>query len=169
MKFSFFYAASFAVLLASCKKENVTTTLPEQPPMVTQVPLWERAVGGYKVYDLQGTFLYAMQITHSQNFDSIGNRVDSLFFLNFNGQFNFGTLQQPSDYYSDLIRMDSHTVLDSNGVRWGIDGWVGYGYDNNIDNGQIPLRYLKYNTPFYVEDSITHISTEINQMAIKQP
>jgi hypothetical protein len=95
--------------------------------------------------------------------------VDSLFFINFNGQFNFGTFQNPSDYYKNLVRIGTHTVFDSNALRWHVEGWIGYNNDNNINNGQIPLKYLKYNTPYYIEDSTTNSYAEINEMAIKQP
>jgi hypothetical protein len=156
-------------LFAACKKEDVVIDPSVQPPVIPEQPIWEKAVGEYKVFSLEGNYLYDMEISHIQIVDSVGNQIDSLHFTNFDGQFNFSAPIMTAPNFSNFVNLGVHVaLLDTNDYRWMMEGYVDNDFYNNITNDEIPLYFHKYNTAYYLEDSTSIYECFCKQSAVKQ-
>nr|WP_294858087.1 hypothetical protein [uncultured Fluviicola sp.] len=141
----------------------------EKKPIIPTVPeptLWEKVNGHYKVYDTTGVYLYDMSIVHIH----VNDQVDSLRFENFDGEFTFTVKQSspnPSNY-PNYIDLGYHMMLyDLNSKRWKLGGAT-YEYYNSYNNDTLPLRFLKTNINYYIEDVTPYYTCDCKQIAVKQ-
>ncbi|MFN5417695.1 MAG: hypothetical protein ACK5B9_11610 [Flavobacteriia bacterium] len=145
----------------SCTKEKVP--LPPEPVEPTK---WEKIAGDYKVYDTLGNYLYEMNIEH---FKAKYVNIDSLWFTNIDGNFNFGYQQSNAigayEYY--LILGHHGPLLDTNGNRWKVIDVADIPY-NTFKNDTILLKYRITNINYYLEDLTPYMDTTKIQIAVKK-
>lgn len=146
--------------LLACTKEKTPT------PVTPNLTFWEKVEGNYKVYDTTGVYLYEMNIVNIH----VNEYTDSLRFENFDGEFTFTVKQSspnPSNY-PNYVDLGYHiTLYDSNSKRWKLGGAT-YEYYNNFSNDTLPLRFLKTNINYYIEDLTPYYACDCKQIAVKQ-
>jgi len=156
----FAFIGSF-LIITSRNKDKTPVINPTEPTK------WEKISGEYKVYDTTGVFLYDMKITHPIN---THNNIDSLFFENFDGQFNISA-QQPfpgsnPEYY---ITFGYHPLLyDSLNNRWKILDAFDDIFNNTLINDTIRMYFRKTNINYYLQDLVPYYECYCKQIAVKQ-
>lgn len=150
-------------VIVGCTKEKTPT------PTVSIPTKWELVSGHYKVCDSTGVFIYEMDITHSIGATTDGYRVDSLTFINFDGNFTFTAPQNQCYDYPNCIRIGALTAApDSISNRWDI---FGYGTDsefNNLRNDTITFYFQKQNMPYWINDATPYFNSNLKHIAVKQ-
>lgn len=145
----------------ACTKEKTPTPVTPEPTK------WEKVAGHYKVYDTTGVYLHDMDLVYIH--DNATNS-DSLRFENFDGEFTFTVKQSspnPSNY-PNYVDLGYHmTLYDSNLKRWKLGGAT-YEYYNSYSNDTLPLRFLKTNINYYIEDATPYYACDCKQIAVKQ-
>ena len=117
-----------------------------------------------------GIFLYDMSISHSVGTSSNGYRIDTLHYLNFDGNFNLNTVQNAGSEYSNNVRIGSYTALhDSIDNRWDIFNLDSDNQYNNFRNDSIIFYFEKHNMPYWINDGTFYFYGRIKHIAVKQP
>jgi len=157
----------FLILLATaCGKDK---PLVLKTPVPAAASKWELIPGNYKVYDTVGTFLYDLQIAHTTGTHPNGNRLDTLHYTNFDGNFNFSAIQSQGSIYPNNVTIGHHIqVHDSIDNRWNI-------YDLGTDeiynvyrNDTIEFYFEKHNMPYWINDGTFYFYGRIKHIAVKQ-
>lgn len=158
-----FYLLLFLMLLGvGCKKTQT-------PEPVATPSKWELIPGHYNVYDSTGAYIYEMDISHSIGSSVYGYRVDSLTFVNFDGNFTFTVQQNQCVDYPNCIRIGSLTeVKDSIANRWNIFGYGTNSEYNNFRNDTILFYFQKQNTPYWWNDGTQYFNENLKHIAVKQ-
>ena len=149
------------LLTTGCKKDKV----PE--PQVYEPTKWEKISGDYKVFDTNGIFLFDMSLNYT-HYDQ--NNTDSLHFSNFDGSFNFSSLQS---FFSNspemFIRILAPNPLkDYDGNSWQLYENPNSTFDNVFNNDTIRMRFNKNNLAYYLLDLIPYSECVCEQIAVKQ-
>lgn len=152
------------VFLLACTKDKVMPC-PEPP---VQIELWEQFIGSYKVYDTTGTYLYDMEIYHTQ-FEYInGGYGDSIHMDNFDNNFDLGFQYTPS-VPNDYLPLGFHNPINgiNDGYTWQI---YGEGGDENgrLINDTLHLAFEKTNIQYYIQELTPYFHCNCNQIAVKQ-
>jgi|GEM_PF-1485422 len=153
------------ILMTSCKKDELI--LPK-PNMITK---WQKITGHYKVYDTLGVFMYEMDIYHSDTLLENKYKVDSLTFINFDGQFSFSTVQSSITVsnYPNMLQLGMHyPLLDTNNKRFRIFGYGPQNGYNNIKNDTIIFYFEKQNILYYLHDLVPYYYCNCKHVAVKQ-
>lgn len=154
-----------ALLIVACTKDKVPPL-----PSVPQPTKWEQISGDYKVYDTNGVYLYEMNISYFFVQNPNGGHFDSLYFENFDGQFNIGAHQDLSNqyppYYVDLGHQD--TLYDTLGKRWKILEYPNNSQANLFSNDTIYLSFIKTNINYWIYDLVPYYQCYCKQFAVKQ-
>jgi hypothetical protein len=161
-----FMGAVLLLSLMSCKKDK--TPLPVTKPETSK---WELISGTYKVYDTLGSYLYDLAISHKKGVDSLGNDLDSLNFMNFDGQFDFSTQQFNGElvgWPKNYFYVGYHDpIIDTSNNRWRL-----MGFNDNIYGGlvgdTIRLKFDKNNIHYYIQDATPYFGEICYQIAVKQ-
>lgn len=149
------------LMMTGCKKEQT-------PEPVTIHSKWELIPGHYNVYDSTGAYIYEMDITHFSGTNSYGD-VDSLHFMNFDGNFNLLAIQSKASPYPLNVTIGSYTELhDSINNRWNIFGFGSDGIVNTFRNDTIVFYFEKQNTPYWWNDGTQYFNGNLKQIAVKQ-
>jgi len=153
-----------AILLVACKKDKVPLPIPVPEPTK-----WEKISGHYKVYDTTGAFLYEMDIMHSDTTLSDNTHIDSLLYINFDGQYSFSSQQSNFTNYPNMIQIGVHNpVIDANNDRYRIFGYGPQNGFNNFVNDTIIFYFEKQNIQYYIQDVTPYFYCECKQVAVKQ-
>ena len=154
------------LLTAACTKDK--TPVPATPVPVAPSK-WDLIPGNYKVYDTVGSFLYDMQIAHTTGTHPNGNRLDTLHYTNFDGNFNFSAIQSQGSIYPNNVTIGSYTALhDSIDNRWDIFGYSSDNEYNNFRNDSIVFYFEKQNMPYWINDGTIYFNGLIKHIAVKQ-
>lgn len=154
-------------IFAGCNKDQTWQEFTGNgPSQYTQIE------GIYNVYDSLNNFLYEMNLIHKDSLTPNGNKIDSLQFIDLDGQFNFTTAQSGQDSNPDYFVSIGYNgpLYDSLGNRWKIifshdpDGI----YDNTLRDDTIRFIFKKVNINYYLEDLVPYLDTTIRVVAVKQ-
>lgn len=151
-------------LVTGCSKDKTPT--PEPIPAPTK---WELVPGHYKVYDSTGVFIYEMDIEHTSGTNIYGATVDTLHFINFDGQFDLTVTQASPTNFPDMITTGSETaILDSINNRWDLFCYSPDPVYNNFRNDTIMFYFQKQNMPYWLNDATPYFNANLKHIAVKQ-
>jgi hypothetical protein len=151
-------------LLVACSKDKVPV------PTIVEPTKWELIPGDYDVFTENSDYLYSMTLNYIKVPMPNGSHKDSLVFSNFDGQFNFGSLQDLSDiskpYYITVGQQSE--LHDSLGKRWKIYSDWENSTSNMFSNDTIYLSFVKTNINYWIEDLVPFYECHCKQIAVKQ-
>lgn len=152
------------ILVAACKKDKTPKQEPDPAPTK-----WELIPGHYKVYDSTGVYIYEMDISHTSGLNIYGVPIDTLHFMNFDGQFDLKIRQSNFSNFPDMITTGSQTaILDSINNRWDLFCYSPDSVYNNFRNDTILFYFQKQNTPYWWNDGTQYFNGNLKHIAVKQ-
>ena len=152
-------ALAILILAIACHRDDDDPEMPSAP-----VDGRDKFTGLYNVYDLQGHFIYQMNIS---KMNDAGH--DSLYVDNWGNAFGFAVRHEDGDQTNGFGIIPPFPALDHEGHRWSLGPHSDPHFQSNkLVNDTLRMSYEKDNIAFYITDGIPYQSLIVQEYAVKQ-